>query len=271
VDAVFAQLGLAGVLHPGRILLVGALIAARILPVFVLAPLFGGRVVPATAKLAVSLAFAALVYPAVEAGTPDLGPLGPVLLVALFLKEILLGATIAYLVSLPFWAAEAAGRLVDTARGASFSEVLVPQLGTRTSPLADFSMQLVVVLFFSTGLHLVFLRALGASFETVPVWGFSAAEPGLLALAVSTTTRLFWVALGLAAPVLAALFLTDLALGFVSRVAPQIQIFFIGMPAKAVLGVTVFLLALSSLAFVLSAELRHAMSDVARALELFGR
>ena len=76
-------------------------------------------------------------------------------------------------------------------------------------------------------------------------------------------------ALGFAAPVLAALFLADLALGVVNRVSPQIQVYFIGMPLKALLGVLLFMLAITGMVAALRGELGGGMVDVLRASRLF--
>jgi type III secretion protein SpaR/YscT/HrcT len=268
--SLLARLGLGLALDPERLLAYGALGAARVVPVFTIAPFFGGRLVPATVRVAIAVTFVALVFPAVTAGAPGspLAALGPLGFGALLVKEVVLGALLGWLAAMPFWAAEAAGRLVDTARGAANQELYVPQLGTPSSPLGDLSLQLAVVVFFAVDGHLLFLRALAASYEALPVL---AAPPGLTsgaigALALAATSHLVLAALGLAAPVLAALLLADLALGLVNRVSPHVQVYFLGMPAKAVLGVLVFLLALSGLATALRGEIGLMLHDLARAV-----
>ena len=271
-SSILARLGLDLALDPERLLVYGALGAARVVPVFTIAPFFGGRLVPPTVRVAIAVTFVALVFPAVTAGASGspaaaLGPLG---LGALLLKEVVLGALLGWLAAMPFWAAEAAGRLVDTARGAANQEVYVPQLGTQSSPLGDLSLQLAVVVFFAVDGHLLFLRALAASYEAVPVLAVpSALASGAIgALAVAATGHMVLAALGLAAPVLAALLLADLALGLVNRVSPHVQVYFLGMPAKAVLGVLVFLLAIAGMVTALRGEiglmLRHLSQAVAR-------
>jgi len=253
-----------------RLLVVGVLAAARVLPIFTLAPFFGGRLVPPLIRIAVSLAFVAVLFPGIDAATPDLSALGPVTLGALLFKEVAMGLVLGFLASIPFWAVEAAGRLADTARGANMAEVLVPQTGTQSSPLGDLGLQLAIVLFFALGGHLLFLRSLAASYEAIPLAGFPAvaAFGGVADLAVRATAQLILSTLGLAAPVLAALFLADLALGLVNRVSPQIQVYFLGMPAKALLGVLVFLLALGGMILAIRGELAHALDAVRRAVGL---
>jgi type III secretion protein SpaR/YscT/HrcT len=271
-DPILERLGLSLALDPTRLIVLGALTAARVLPIFTIAPFFGGKVVPQTVRVAISLSFAALVFPFVDAAAPaDLSAIGAVTLAALALKELAIGVVLAFLASLPFFAAEAAGRMVDTARGANMAEVMVPQTGTQSSPLGDFSLQLAVIVFFAVDGHLLFLRALAASYEAIPPLGFppAAALHGASELAVDATGRMLLAALGLAAPVLAALFLTDLALGLVNRVSPQIQVYFLGMPAKAILGIIVLLLATGGLVSALSHESRTGIADVLRAIQLF--
>ena len=253
-----------------RIFALGLLGAARVLPIFLIAPFFGGRMVPALVKIGVAITFVALLWPALHLSTPDLSAFGPVTLLALFLKEVALGVTLAFLVSLPFFAAEGAGRLADTARGANLAEVLVPQTGGQSSPLADVGLQLAVVLFFATGGHLLFLRALAESYQVVPLASFpqASAFQSMGELATLATARLLLVTLGLAAPVLAALFLADLALGLVNRVAPQIQVYFLGMPVKAVVGILVFVVALTAVLGTLRGHFAEALESVGRLLRL---
>lgn len=241
-----------------RWIVAGALIAARLVPVFTLAPFFGGRLLPATARVGLALAFAALLLPSV--GAPVLASTTPpagAALVGLLVKEVAIGSILGFLVALPFYAADAAGRLADMGRGASMSEVLVPQTGGRTTPLGDLSLQLAIVLFLFLDGHLLFFRALAASYEAVSIVGApGAAGWGSVAqIAIASTGAMVAAAVGLAAPVLAATFLTDLGLGLLNRVSPQIQVYFVGLPVKAVLGVLAFMLALAAMMDVLGADL----------------
>lgn len=256
MEPILERLGLGAGVDPQRVIVIGALAAARVLPIFAIAPFAGGRLVPAPIRIAVSLAFVALLWPALHAATPDVARLGGAAFAGLILKELVIGAVLGFLVALPFWAAEAAGRLADTARGANLSEVLVPQTGTTTSPLGDLSLQLAIVVFFAVDGHLLFLRSLATSYEGLPLVGFptSPTPAAVTDLAVDATSRMILAALGMAAPVLAALFLADVALGLLNRVSPSIGVYFVGMPAKAVLGILVFLLGLAGMIVLLRGE-----------------
>jgi type III secretion protein T len=268
IEPLFARLGLDTSLDPGRIIAYGGLGAARVVPIFLIAPFFGQKLVPQTVRVGIAIAMVAVVWPAVAQGTPDPSRLGAATLVALFLKEIVLGTLVGFLAAIPFWAAEAAGRLVDGARGASNQEIVVPQLGSQSSPLGSLGLQLAVVAFFAMDGHLLFLRALGESYRAVPVLGFPRVilGGGASDLAVDATSRLILAALGLAAPALAALLLADVALGLVNRVSPHIQVYFLGMPLKSALGVVVFMIAIAGMIVVLRGETAAALRAIGSVL-----
>ncbi|MBI3074551.1 MAG: flagellar biosynthetic protein FliR [Deltaproteobacteria bacterium] len=225
---------------------VAALVFARVVPIVMLVPAFGGRLVPGTVKVGIAAVFVMLLYPAVSAETAatlaiDLS------FVVLVLKEVLVGVTIGFLVSIAFSAIESAGALIDTARGATLVTALVPELGTRDSVVADLKFQLAIVLFFAFGGHLLAISALIDTFNVFPVDRFPTTA-GLGALAdvtIRATSSLFVAAFSLAAPVWGAAVVADVLLALLSRVAPQMNAFALGMPLKAVLGVFALLLALS--------------------------
>jgi type III secretion protein SpaR/YscT/HrcT len=252
------------------ILLVGSLCGARMLPIMLVAPFLGGRLVPTVAKVGLAAAVALIIYPQVATAVPHVGPVHVVLL---FAKELLVGLALGLAVALLFQAAEAAGRLVDLGRGASLAEALVPQSGTRSSPTGDLYLQLAVVLFLAGGGHRLFLAALAHSYTVVPVASFPSRDgfAALAAVFIDLTAGLLTVALGLAAPVLIAAVLTDLTLGLISRVAPQLNAFVLGMPAKALAGTAVLLLALSVVAGELVSGARTALLDVERVIRALGR
>ena len=255
---------------PSTALLLLALCAARIIPVLVVAPFLGGRLVPPVVKVGLAVAVALLIWPQALRGVvlPQLGPVHVVLLLA---KEAFVGLSLGLCAALVFLAAEAAGQLIDTARGASMAESLVPQSGTRASPVADLYLQLAVVVFLALGGHRLFLQALARSYEVVPLTALPSTA-GLTALAlgvIDMTGQMLLVAVGLATPVLLAAVLTDLAFGLVNRVAPQLNAWILGMPAKALVGAALVLLTLSLVAGEVGEG--GVLRDTARAVDALGR
>jgi type III secretion protein SpaR/YscT/HrcT len=246
---------------------VGA-VMARVGAAVWLAPFLGGRLIPMPVKTGVVLVFTLLLYPQVVKTVPA-GLTAPVAL-ALVAKEGFVGMALGFVVAVVFWAAEAAGRMIDTSRGANMAEVMVPQTGARTSPMGDLFFQLALVIFIVLGGHRIFVTSLGASYLVLPVASVPEAE-GLLGFALlcgRLTADLFLLGLTLAAPVIAAIFLSDLTLGLINRFTPNINVFFLAMPAKALIGIGILVLATGLLLGALPPILGRAVVMVDHALRL---
>ena len=262
------------------ILLAVGLGAARTVPLTWLVPALGGPRVAPEIRVGLGLLLAVLCLPIllplvgpVSSGglAPKLTPPGPVGWVLLLIRELLVGLTVGLCTGAAFRAAEAAGRLVDTLRGANLAEVLSPTSDERTSPTADLYSFVAIVLFLEMGGMGFLMTALGRSYEAVPV----GSPPSLAAfrsaavLVTLTVARLLESALALAAPVLVALWITDVALGMVGRSAPQIPLYFAAMPAKALLGLGVALVGLGAVDAAWTAGLPAWMDLMQRAFTVW--
>ena len=247
--------------------------AARAVPIVWLVPAFGGRDLPAAVRLGLGSVLAALALPrvmgslvavagvAVARGAAgewaSVGLLGWVVLAA---REVLIGATVGLVVSFAFRAAEAAGALVDVVRGANLGEVLAPASETRTSPVGALYLLLASVIFLELGGLGRLVEALARSYDAVPlpgVGGLVGASAGGLGgaaeLILAASAKLIESAVGLAAPVMVALVLADLALGAVARILPAAPLYFAAMPLKALLGIGIVLLGLGAFDAALTA------------------
>jgi flagellar biosynthetic protein FliR len=253
-------------------LLAGGVALARVAPAVWIAPFLGGRLVPASVKTVLTLALAVCLAPQLLSETETLAHGAPLLQGAVLVKETLVGATLGFIVAIVFHAAEAAGRLADVTRGASLAEALAAPAGETTSALGTLYFQLCLVLFISLGGHRLFVTALGASYQSLPLLSFPT-ESGLRGLALfccRITADLVLIAVTLAAPVLAALFLADVTLGLINRFVPQANVYFLAMPAKAALGIAVLVLAVGLIAGLLPALLDAAVQQATRALTILG-
>ena len=236
-------------LSPQAFLVLVGLAFARLLSFLVIVPFFGGAAVPARVKVATAAAFVIILYPSLEAGLPKGQPLpfGPVGFGALLIKEAFVGFTLGFVASLVFEAIQVAGRVIDFQRGATMSEMFAPQLQTRVSELGQFKLQLAIVIFLAIGAHHAFISALLNSFEIIPATGFPKLAAGWTPAAAFITKlsgSVISIGIQLAAPAMIALLLTDLFFGIVNRVAPQINVFFLSLPVKMVVGLVVVLIAL---------------------------
>ena len=234
---------------PQAFLVLVGLAFARMLAFLAQVPFFGGAAVPGRVKVATASAFVIILYPSVAAELPADGrlPFGPLGFVALLAKEAFVGFTLGFVASLVFEAVQVSGRIIDSQRGSTMAEMYAPQLEERVSELGQFKVQFAIVLFLIIGAHRFFLAALLSSFEIIPALGFprlaAGWTPGAL-FVTQLTGGVLAVGVQLAAPAIIALLLTDLLFGIVNRVAPQINVFFLSLPVKMVVGLLVVLLAL---------------------------
>lgn len=216
------------------------LVAARVGPLVVVAPFFSTRGAPATVRLALIVALTLVFFPLAErtATLPEAS-----LVPLLALRELAVGAAWAIAVGVPFHAMDIAGRLTDLSRGANLAEVIAPATGDRTSPLGDLLSLATVGVFFALGGHRLALLGFADALETAPIGVLREASMGLTAARIVASSLTLGVSLAL--PVVVSLVVVEVGLGLVARASPRIQIFFLGMPLRAGLGVAVLALVLT--------------------------
>jgi type III secretion protein SpaR/YscT/HrcT len=249
-----------------------ALGAARAAPVVWLVSPLGGTRLPGTARVGFAIVLAALAAPILAASGAGarLDQASAFRLALLLGREVVVGLCLGFVATAAFHAAEIAGRLGDTLRGANMAEVLVPTAEERSSPLGALYVLLATLVFLHMGGVERLVDALMRSYEAVPIGGDLPAGDLRQAAAVVTfaSAKLIASGLALAAPVVVAVWLTDLALGLVARAAPQVPVYFIGLPLKGLLAIGVVLLGIGALEVAMRGELAGWMRLVERTFAL---
>jgi flagellar biosynthetic protein FliR len=214
------------------------LIFTRWLVLTLMIPFLGAAVLPAIIRIALAAILSIISFFMLF---DQISPanLSILIITGLFLKEALLGFIIGFFMSLLFYTYELLGQFVDIARSASMAKILVPELKQQSSPMGTLLFQFALVLFFSLKLHDPAIKTLYESFEHFPVLSFTGPifELHILNISVHIIALLFKLALSLALPVIFTCFLIDLAFGFLNRVAPQINAYFLSLPAKMMGGI----------------------------------
>src|SRR5919206_2863550 len=211
------------------------LLLARVSPLFILAPLFSSKQVPARARGVLAVALAVGLTPVVgRHGRIDLDTLPYALLV---LKELLVGLAFAYGLSALFAAVQAAGALLDTLIGFSFGSLVDPVTGNQSTVLAQMYALFGAAVFVAIDGDAYVVQGLARTYDAVPLLK-SPAIGSLVQGAQAAFSGIFVSAFEIAAPVLVALIITDAALGVVSRVVPQLNVFATGFPAKMIVGLS---------------------------------
>ncbi|MBH9575891.1 MULTISPECIES: flagellar biosynthetic protein FliR [Inhella] len=206
----------------------------RCLALFAGMPLFSQRNVPMPVRVGLALFFAV----ASQAALPPMPVLpldSPPLLVLLIAQQLLIGLAMGFAVRLVFAALEFAGEIVGLQMGLNFAGFFDPATGMQGTATARFFGTLVAFLFIATNGHLLLIQALAQSFHAFPV----GTEPFAFLRATAPQAwgaEIFRAGLWIALPVVALLLFVNLALGVVSRVAPQIHVFAVGFPLTVSIG-----------------------------------
>jgi flagellar biosynthesis protein FliR len=162
-------------------------------------------------------------------------------------SNLAVGLLLGFLTTVLFNAFFIAGGLVDVVSGLAIGAQFDPLTGVQASVFDRFFDLTAAVLFFVIGGDRVLISGLDASVRAVPLGGSVEISPGLADLLAERITLLVLAALEVAAPALAALFLTELVLALASRLMPQANIFLVGLPLKQLLAVGLAAIVVASL------------------------
>lgn len=221
------------------------LVLFRITGIFVIAPLLGARAIPARVRIFWAVALSLCVYPMLlSVGSPAAKLITPVVKNGLSLwttvpavaTELLIGLIIGYGASLPLMGMQVSGRLVDQQLGMALGGVFNPDVDDQAGVIGQFYYLLALALFVILGGHRVMVGILVDSFNTIPLGGFWP-DLHLLDLLVGLLGSMFSLAIRVAAPLLCLIFLETLAMGFIIRTVPQINILSIGFPLRIIIGI----------------------------------
>jgi flagellar biosynthetic protein FliR len=212
------------------------LVLARVSPLFVLAPVFSSKMLPARARGVAAVALSFGLAPWALHGHHI--PLDVMQLAGMVLKELLVGLAYAFALGAVFAAVSVAGSLMDTAMGFSFGSLVDPITGNQSQILSQLYAMVGVLIFIAIDGDHWMIEGLARSYQLVPIDQMPSIN-ALVGGADKAFVSIFTSALELAAPVLLAVLITDAAMGMVARVMPQLNVFAVGFPAKIAVGLLV--------------------------------
>lgn len=235
---------------------------ARILALVSTAPVLGNRGIPRRIRLGIGLALTLVIAP-LAGPVPDVSPASYEGLLVL-VQQIVIGTAMGLAMRVVFAAVDMAGELVGLQMGLGFATFFDPSRGNNAPVIAQFMGLLAVLLFLALNGHLLMISALAQSFAVLPVGTNPFGARSAYDL-VSWGGQMFAAGLTLALPVVAALLITNIALGVLTRTAPQLNIFAVGFPITLLLGFFMLALLLPYLTVPLEKLLT---SGVSAALEI---
>ena len=212
----------------------------RILAMIASSPILGNKQIPARVKLGLSVLITIIV-------TPTIGEMPPVAVgspqgLLIMIKQVIIGVAMGFTMRLIFTAVEMAGELAGLQMGLGFASFYDPVNAAQTPIVAQWLGMVAALAFLAINGHLHMLSALAESFKMLPIGGMIPSQ-GFYDVA-RWGGSIFAYALQISLPILAALLITNIALGILTRAAPQLNLFAIGFPITLAIGFLVLMLSM---------------------------
>lgn len=206
---------------------------SRILGLIAASPLFGNTAVPVSVKVSLGVVLAAIMAPAIG-NIPAVDPLSMAGMLIL-VQEMLIGLAMGFTMRIVFAAIEMAGEVSSLTMGLGFASFFDPNTAGRSSAVSQMLTLIATMAFLAMNAHLVLLETLAESFYTMPISATPMSSGAPLGLAL-WGGKIFSTGLQLSLPIVAALLITNVALGILTRAAPQLNLFGVGFPITLSIG-----------------------------------
>jgi type III secretion protein T len=215
-----------------------AVATARIMAMILVLPVFTRLGLTNLMRTGVAFALALPVMPLLAADLPGVIGLGGGTLVAVILKEAALGFLLGLVFGVPFWAAQSAGDVIDTQRGASIAYMVDPTALQEVSITGTFLELTLLALFFLSGGPMLVIGALYDSLLLWPILApFPEFQPDTGKLLLGLLDKVLLIAVIVGGPLVIILFLVEAAMALISRISPSLPVSDLSLPIK---GIAVF-------------------------------
>lgn len=219
------------------------LVLVRVSVMVFLLPILSTEEVPTRFKAGLSFFLSIVLFPILPSASIEMPGNVPAY-VLLALKEIYIGAVMGFAGTFIFAGLRFAGAWIDSETGFNMTQMMNPVAGEEDTALAHLIFILFILMLLASGGYAFYLQALAESFRIIPLTGARAASGGMVAVFAAMTTDSFLLGMKVAAPVVATLFVSSIALAIIARIMPQMNVWMVGMPMKIGLGMLTLTFAL---------------------------
>lgn len=215
---------------------------SRMIPIVMFAPFFGAKL-PGGVKMALAISITIILLPHMAVKSRTMLDFNN-LYIGYIIKELFVGYILAFLVSVPFYIALSAGSLIDFLRGSSALQVTDPSSQEQTSPIGILYNYMLIVIFYNINGPFLFFDSVLESYNIIPPDAFInplffSMNLPIWQLIMGILTKVIALSIQLSAPCLLAILMTEVFLGIANRLAPQVQIVFLGMSLKSLIGLAI--------------------------------
>ena len=229
------------ILTPANLVLFMAILT-RLSGLLSSAPFFSTYPIPAQVKVWFAATVAFILFPMVKASSGFVVPTAVPELSLILIKEFLIGFAIGYCANVILIGVEMGANMFSTQMGLSISNALDPLSGSASPVLTQSFVLLAGMIFLCVNGHHLLFSSLYHSFISMPVGFTFDFSPQMVEQIIVITSQIFSVGMELIIPIFAVLFMTDVLLGFTSKMMPQLNIFMVSLPLKLYLGMLLSLM-----------------------------
>jgi flagellar biosynthesis protein FliR len=237
----------------------------RILALFLADPFFGHRATPRRVRVGFAVILSVVIAPIIPPIPPI--PFDSALAWGVAMQQLMVGFILGFSMRLVLSAVDMSGQQMSLGMGFGFATFFDPSNGANTPVIGQFMTIFALLIFLSIGGHLMVISTLVESFHILPI-GTGLGANGFRALA-AMGAQVFIAGLILALPVIAVLLIVNVAMGILTRAAPQLNIFAVGFPLMIAAGLFVLLMALSALQGPIVRLWEEGVLDALRLLQQF--
>ncbi|MCE1253004.1 MAG: flagellar biosynthetic protein FliR [Anaerolineae bacterium] len=221
----------------------------RVLMILLAMPFLGGNLVPNQVKIGLGVILTMFMLPWQPALPPNADAMPLFGFLVSMIKEIIIGAMAGMAATLVFGIFQVAAKMMEMSAGFSAAQIFNPTLGDTGSAYDQLFMIIIYLYFFAVNGHHIFLIGLQHTFQVLPI---NSPLDNLINMGTARFMELFTMmitsGIQMALPIVGAILLADITLGLLNKVAPQIQVFFLGINIKIWIGLLGVILTLSFMA-----------------------
>ena len=223
------------------------LVLLRVSAIIVFIPVISEQTVPMRVKAGLSIMVSLIIFPLVFSQLPSTKNFHILEVIFLMIGEVLIGVTIGFVARLVFAAIQLAGDIIGFQMGFAVANVIDPMSAQMVSIITQLQYLIAMLVFLAVNAHHLFFQAIVQSYVLIAPLSFHFSGQ-LMQFIFDLSREMFVIALKIAAPIMAVMLFTNVALGVVARTVPQMNIFIVGFPLQISLGL--ILLGLTAPLFV---------------------
>ncbi|VAW56928.1 Flagellar biosynthesis protein FliR [hydrothermal vent metagenome] len=205
----------------------------RISSMMMAAPVFGARMLPVRIRIVLAMSISFFTVPLL----PPVPVVDPISLAAagILFQQIIIGVATGLIIQMVFQSLVIAGEAIANGMGLGFARMMDPANGVQVPVISQFFVIIATLLFVILNGHLLLIQLMVRSFEILPISETGLSLPAIRAV-VSWASQMFVGGLMVALPAVTALLVVNIAMGVITRAAPQLNIFAVGFPLMILLG-----------------------------------